>query len=158
VAAFHTVRRELWAPRPLAEVFAFFSDARNLAEITPAFLGFRMLTEGAIDMRPGATIRYKLSVHGLPIRWTTEIREWLPPRRFVDIQLRGPYAMWHHTHLFDAVNGGTRMRDVVRYRLPFGPLGRLVNALQVRRDVEGIFDYREQRVPELFGGAGHRND
>ncbi len=150
---FQTVRREVWTPRGIAEVFAFFSDAGNLAEITPPWLGFRMRTPEPIHMAPGAQIRYRLNVRGIPIFWTTEIREWSPPRGFIDVQLKGPYALWHHTHRFDAVNGGTRMRDVVRYLLPFGPFGRLVNALQVRRDVSQIFDYGEKRIRELFGSA-----
>ena len=141
-------------PRPLAEVFAFFSDARNLADITPPWLGFRMLTPGTIRLQRGARISYQLSVHGIPIRWTTEIRQWLPSHRFVDVQVSGPYALWHHTHRFEALNGGTRMNDVVRYQLPFGPLGLWINALMVRRDVKQIFDYREQRIRELFGEAG----
>jgi ligand-binding SRPBCC domain-containing protein len=150
---FHTLRRGQWTPRPPGEVFEFFSDARNLAGITPPWLGFRILTLGPIRLQPGARISYRLSVHGLPIRWTTEIRQWLPPHRFVDVQLSGPYALWHHTHTFEPINGGTRMCDVVRYRLPFGPLGRLINAFIVRGDVKQIFDYREQRIRELFGGA-----
>ena len=150
---FHTLRRAQWTPRPIAEVFAFFSDARNLADITPPWLGFRTLTPGPITLQPGARISYRLSVHRIPIRWTTEIRQWLPPHRFVDVQLSGPYALWHHTHRFETLNGGTRMSDVVRYRLPFGVLGQLVNALMVRRDVKQIFDYREQRIRELFGEA-----
>ncbi len=148
---FHTVRREQWVPAPLGEVFAFFSDAGNLAEITPPFLGFRMLTQRPIAMMPGARIQYRLSVHGIPVKWTTEIRRWEPPRRFIDVQLSGPYAFWHHTHRFEQQNGGTRMRDLVRYRLSFGPLGRMVNALQVRRDVQAIFDYRVERIAQLFG-------
>jgi ligand-binding SRPBCC domain-containing protein len=148
---FHTLRREQWTPRPLAEVFQFFSDVRNLAEITPAWLGFRILTPGPIRMEPGAKISYRLRVHGIPVRWTTEIREWQPPHRFVDVQLAGPYALWHHTHRFEALDGGTRMRDTVRYRVPFGPLGRLMNTLLVRRDVQQIFDYRRKRILELFG-------
>jgi ligand-binding SRPBCC domain-containing protein len=98
----------------------------------------------------GTQIRYRLSLHGAPVSWTTEIRRWDPPRRFIDVQLSGPYRLWHHTHRFEAFDGGTRMSDVVRYRLPFGPLGRLVNALVVRRDVEGIFEYRNRRIAEIF--------
>jgi len=148
---FHTFRREQWIPRPLEEVFAFFSDARNLEELTPPWLAFRTLTPGPIHLAVGATIRYRLSVHGAPVRWTTEIRHWDPPSRFVDVQLRGPYQLWHHTHRFATDNGGTRMTDIVRYRLPFGLLGRLVNWLQVRRDVEKIFEYRNRRIGEIFG-------
>lgn len=84
------------------------------------------------------------------MHWATLIRRWDPPSRFVDVQLSGPYQLWHHTHSFRSLDGGTRMQDVVRYRLPFGPLGRLVNALLVRRDVERIFDYRNRRIGEIF--------
>jgi len=151
---FHTLRREQWIPRPLDEVFAFFSDARNLAEITPPWLGFRILTPGPIRIAIGTLLRYRLSWHGLPVSWSTRIARWDPPFRFVDVQLSGPYRLWHHTHRFESHDGGTRMTDVVRYRLPFGPIGRAVHALKVRRDVAAIFDYRFQRIAELFGGAG----
>jgi ligand-binding SRPBCC domain-containing protein len=147
---FHTLRRELWIPRTPDEVFEFFSDAGNLEEITPPILGFRTLTPSPIQMAAGTRIRYRLQLHGIPVKWTTEIRRWDPPCRFVDVQLSGPYRIWHHTHRFQAHNGGTRMTDVVRYRLPFGWLGRLVNAIKVRRDVERIFDYRNRRIDEIF--------
>lgn len=148
---FHTLRREQWTPRPLDEVFTFFSDAGNLADLTPPFLGFRILTPAPIRMGRGARIKYRLGVHGILVHWTTEIREWQPPHRFIDVQLSGPYALWHHTHRFEDCDGGTRLRDVVRYRLPFGILGRALNGLMVSRDVRRIFDYREKRVRELFG-------
>ena len=148
---FYTLRRQQWIPRPVDQVFAFFSDARNLEEITPPWLGFRTLTPGPIRLEQGTRIRYRLRIHGAPVRWTTEIRLWDPPRRFVDVQLSGPYQLWHHTHRFEECDGGTWMTDVVRYRLPFGALGRLVHAWIVRRDVAGIFDYRSRRITEIFG-------
>lgn len=147
---FHTLRRERQIPRRIEEVFRFFSDARNLEAITPPWLGFRTLTPGPIQIAAGTRIRYRLSLHGVPVTWTTGIRRWDPPRRFIDVQLSGPYRLWHHTHRFEPHDGGTLMSDVVRYRLPFGPLGRMVNALLVRRDVERIFDYRNRRIEEIF--------
>jgi ligand-binding SRPBCC domain-containing protein len=150
VSRFHTLRREQWIPRPVEEVFAFFSDARNLERITPSWLGFQILTPGPIRIAAGTKLCYRLRVHGLPLGWTTEIRRWEPPYRFIDVQLSGPYQLWHHTHRFEADNGGTRMTDVVRYRLPFGWLGRAVRLLKVRRDVEQIFEYRSERINNLF--------
>lgn len=150
MSRFHTLRREQWIPRPLEEVFAFFSDARNLERITPSWLGFQMVTPGPIRIAAGTKLRYRLRVHGLPLSWTTEIRRWEPPHRFIDVQLSGPYQLWHHTHRFEADNGGTRMTDVVRYRLPFGWIGRAVRLLKVRRDVEQIFEYRSERINNLF--------
>ena len=150
---FHTLRREQWIPRPVDEVFASFSDAGNLEEITPPWLGFRILTVGPTRIAAGTKLRYRLSLHGLPVRWTTEIRRWEPPFRFIDVELSGPYRLWHHTHRFEARHGGTRMTDVVRYRLPFGMIGRAVHALQLRREVKQVFDYRSRRIGELFAAA-----
>jgi ligand-binding SRPBCC domain-containing protein len=150
---FHTLRRRQWIPRPVDEVFAFFSDARNLEEITPSWLGFRILTPGRIRIAEGTRIRYRLRLHGIPVGWETEIRRWNPPDRFVDVQLRGPYQLWHHTHRFEPKDGGTLMTDTVRYRLPLGVIGRIVHHLEVRRDVERIFDYRAQRIQESFRAA-----
>ena len=141
---------ELWVPRPRDEVFPFFADASNLGKLTPDWLRFEMLTRPPIVMKPGAFIDYRLRVHGLPIRWRTEITAWEPPHRFVDEQRQGPYTLWHHTHTFEERDGGTICRDRVRYR-PFG--GALIQALFVRRDVEAIFAYRTERLCELFGGT-----
>jgi ligand-binding SRPBCC domain-containing protein len=148
---FHTLRREQWIPRPIHEVFAFFADAHNLEEITPPWLGFRILSIDSKAITKGTEIRYRLRLHGIPIHWRTEIRQWDEPNRFVDVQRSGPYRLWHHTHLFEAHGDHTRMIDVVRYTLPFGILGRLIHAIKVRQDVRRIFDYRFQRIAELFG-------
>ena len=142
-----TLQTELWLPRPRDEVFAFFADARNLETLTPPWLKFEVLTPTPIEMRPGTLIDYRIRVHGFPIRWRTEITAWDPPRRFVDVQLRGPYTLWHHAHTFEERDGGTLCLDRVRYR-PRG--GALINWLFVRRDVERIFQYRQQRLRELF--------
>jgi hypothetical protein len=143
-----TLQTELWLPRPREEVFPFFAEARNLESITPPWLRFEVLTPGPIAMRAGALIDYRIRVHGIPLRWRTEITEWTPPQRFVDVQRRGPYTLWEHTHTFAECDGGTLCADHVRY-WPRG--GALVHWLFVRRDVERIFQYRQQRLRELFG-------
>jgi len=136
-----------WLPRPVEEVFAFFSEARNLETLTPPWLRFEVLTPAPISMQAGTMIDYRIRVHGLPIRWRTEIVEWNPPHRFVDVQLHGPYTLWHHTHTFAAHSGGTQCRDQVRYR-PRG--GTLMNWLFVHRDVNHIFAFRRQQLARLF--------
>lgn len=143
-----TLQTELWLPHPRDEIFSFFAEARNLETITPPWLKCEVLTPAPMGMRPGALIDYRISVHGLPIRWRTEITEWNPPHHFVDIQLRGPYTFWQHTHTFEERDGGTLCGDIVRYR-PRG--GALMNWLFVRRDVERIFRYRPERLASLFG-------
>ena len=151
----HALRREQRLPRSPAVVFEFFADPRNLEAITPPLLRFRMLTPDPIVMAAGTLLRYRLRVHGVPVSWLTKITEWEPPRRFVDVQLEGPYALWHHTHTFqDDGSGGTLMCDEVRYALPLGGLGEIANRLLVRRDIERIFDFRAARVPALLSERG----
>ena len=137
-----------WVPSPIEEVFAFFSDAHNLESLTPSLLRFKVLTPAPIDMHPGALIDYRLRVHGVPLRWRTEITEWNPPHSFVDTQLKGPYSLWHHTHRFTSERGGTRCTDVVLYRV-FG--GKLIQSLFVGRDVEAIFNFRQREMRRRFG-------
>ena len=138
---------ETCVPRPHSEVFPFFAEARNLQTLTPPWLKFEVLTPVPIVMRPGTLIDYRITVHGLPIRWRTEITAWDPPHRFVDVQLRGPYTLWHHTHTFAARDNGTLVRDLVRYDVPGGALA---NALFVRRDLGKIFAYRQTKLADLF--------
>jgi len=141
------LQAEQWLPRPVEEIFPFFARAANLETLTPAFLKFEIVTPEPVEMRVGALIDYRIHVHGFPIRWRTEIVAWDPPHRFVDVQLKGPYRLWHHTHTFTAKDGGTLCTDDVRYH-PLG--GAIANALFVRRDIETIFAYRRQGLNELF--------
>jgi ligand-binding SRPBCC domain-containing protein len=146
----HTIDTELWLPRPVEEVFEFFSDAFNLEAITPPQMHFHVVTARPIELKAGARIDYKLRINGVPVGWTTLIETWNPPHEFSDIQLSGPYKLWHHTHAFTATGGGTKMADHVDYELPLGFLGELAHRLWVRRQVESIFVYREKIVRERF--------
>lgn len=146
----HVLERAQRLPRPVEHVFAFFADARNLEAITPPWLRFRVATAGTIEMRPGTLIEYRLRLHGLPVGWLTRISEWVPGERFVDEQVRGPYRLWHHTHLFERHGGETVVRDRVRYRLPLEPLGAAAHLLLVRRDLARIFDFRQAAVERLL--------
>jgi len=138
----------LWVPRPLGDVFQFFSDAFNLQAITPPWVNFEVLTPAPIRLQAGTLIDYRIRIRGVPVKWRTEIAEWDPPHRFVDVQLRGPYRLWHHTHGFKEHDGGTLCTDRVRYH-PWG--GVWVDRLFVRRDVKRIFEYRKLRLASLLG-------
>jgi len=144
----YTLTDELWLPRAIDDVFAFFADAYRLEEITPPWLHFHVQTPQPVPMYPGSLIDYRLRLHGIPIRWRTEISEWEPPYRFVDRQLRGPYRLWRHLHTFEVVNGGTLVRDRVDYSVPGGAL---VHRLFVRPDLNRIFQYRRQKLEQLLG-------
>jgi ligand-binding SRPBCC domain-containing protein len=141
----------LWLPAPIGRVFAFFADASNLETLTPSFLHFRLLSPG-VEMRRGATIDYRLRLHGMPFRWRSEITAWEPESRFRDEQRRGPYRYWRHSHLFRTERDGTIVEDGVDYDVPGGYV---VHQLLVGPDLIRIFTYRQERLREIFGGDAH---
>jgi ligand-binding SRPBCC domain-containing protein len=137
------------------EVFAFFANAANLERITPPELSFRILTPQPIPVHEGALIDYGLRLFGVPLRWQALISRWEPPVGFVDEQLRGPYRVWEHTHRFrDGGGGVTIVEDVVRYGMPFAPLGEIFHPA-VRLQLERIFRYRRAAVRACLLGASH---
>lgn len=146
----HEMLQEQWVPRPPDAVFSYFGDEANLERITPPFLGFRVLGKSTPDIRQGTLIDYRLRLHGLPFKWRTRIDEWRPGERFVDVQLKGPYRKWHHTHEFIPFAGGTLLRDRVIYQLPMGVLGDVFAGWKVSRDVESIFAYRREKIGAMF--------
>ncbi|MFN7313508.1 MAG: SRPBCC family protein [Bacteroidota bacterium] len=147
----HIIEKVTIIPKPLDEVFAFFSKAENLNAITPPELQFKILTPLPIDMKPGTLIDYKIKLEGIPFKWKTVISEWQPPFKFVDEQLKGPYVKWHHTHLFkDLGNDTTEMVDRVEYLSPGWFLEPIINKLFVKKRVEAIFEYREKTLMKLF--------
>ena len=142
--------REQFVPHPRPSVFAFFADAANLEKLTPASLRFKILTPPPLVIGAGTVIDYELALFGIPFRWRTLIEHFEPENRFVDIQAKGPYRTWRHTHEFVDAPGGTILRDRVEYELPMGPLGNIARALFVERQLRHIFDFRREVVARLF--------
>ena len=138
---------EMSVDAPIYEVFDFFSDPGNLEQITPPWLNFKMMTPQPLTMGFGTIIDYRLRLHRIPITWQSEITEWDPPQRFVDVQNKGPYSHWTHTHEFKELEGRTVVRDTVYYAAPGGSM---VDRLFVRKDLDRIFLYRQCKLRELF--------
>jgi NADH dehydrogenase len=146
----HTLHATQFIARPVGEVFDFFARPENLGRITPSGMGFELLTTDT-SMRAGLTIDYRIRpLLGIPTRWRTEITSYEPPTRFTDLQARGPYRRWAHTHTFRAVDGGTLIEDEVVYELPFGPLGRIAHRLFVRAELRKIFRHRARTIAGIF--------
>jgi uncharacterized protein (TIGR01777 family) len=148
-----TERRSLfeqWLPKSKEEIFPFFAEAKNLEQITPDSLNFKILDSSTPQIEKGTIFNYRLKVDGIPLRWRTLITEWNPPNQFVDNQVKGPYKKWHHTHLFEDLAGGTLMTDQVDFTIPFGILGYGAAAWKVTKDVNRIFKYRRDTIYKLY--------
>jgi len=145
-----TLHKEQLIKKPIDEVFTFFKKPENLAIITPPSLAFQILTPLPIKMQTGALIDYTIRIRGLLVRWTTMVAEYNPPFSFVDVQIRGPYAFWHHAHIFEEAEEGTIMTDHVQYILPFGFLGRLVHRFTAEGPLDNILEYRARKIEEYF--------
>jgi ligand-binding SRPBCC domain-containing protein len=142
-----TLESQVLLPKPISEVFEFFSEPRNLERLTPPWLRFEVITPAKIEMGPGARIDYRLRLRGIPIRWQSEITVWEPPVRFVDEQHRGPYRQWIHEHRFAGLGDHTLATDHVRYAVLGGAL---VNRLFVAPDLKRVFAYRVEQMNRIF--------
>ncbi|MFO1303209.1 MAG: TIGR01777 family oxidoreductase [Burkholderiales bacterium] len=143
---------EQWVPHAPEAIWPYFCDERNLEELTPEFLAFEVLRKSTPEIGEGTLIDYRLKLNCIPMGWQSRIEDWEPARRFVDTQVKGPYAYWRHAHEFVPLANGTLMRDVVRYRLPLGWLGSTVAGPKVESQVDQIFAYRSARIAERFAG------
>ena len=148
----HVLESRVTIARPRPEVFAFFADPRNLSALTPPALRLT-LRSPVTTLSPGAVLDYHLRWRGLPLRWRAFVREYDPPFRFLDVQVQGPCARWEHRHRFLRERDGdaTTIEDRVVYRLPGGPLGRLVHALAARRALTETWRYRTRVLRDRVG-------
>jgi len=142
---------EQWVPKPVSEIFAFFSESKNLEVLTPKFLNFQVLRQSTEKITEGTRLDYRLRLHGVPVRWQSLITDWQPNFCFSDIQTKGPYSVWEHTHEFEEKNGGTLVKDKVRFKIPFGAPGDLFLTEFIQKDLKKIFNYRKNKIEKLFG-------
>lgn len=147
----YQLRREQLVKTDLQTCWDFFSSPKNLSKITPSYMGFDILTDVPEKMYEGMMIAYQVRpLFGIPMEWITEITHIKEGAFFVDEQRKGPYKIWHHEHHFQETEQGIIMNDIVTYEMPFGPLGKAVHPLIVRKKLEAIFAHRFKVVDELF--------
>jgi ligand-binding SRPBCC domain-containing protein len=153
MAKAHSIKTVQILPISIDEAWNFFSNPANLAKITPPNMGFNIISQHhGHKMYAGQIIEYTVKpVLGIPLYWMTEITQVVDGKYFIDEQRFGPYTLWHHQHHFKQVEGGVEMTDIVHYKLPLGFIGRIGNALFVKKQLQSIFDYRFTKADEVFG-------
>ena len=137
-------------PEPIEKVFSFFSKPENLENITPERLHFTIHTPSPIPMDVGQIIDYTIRIRGISMHWRSRIARYDPPNCFIDEQIKGPYSIWHHTHTFMQKDGGTYIIDHVKYKIPFGFIGKIANSVWISRDLNSIFSYRKKAIAKIF--------
>ncbi len=144
--------RKQFLPLSLQQAWDFFSNPRNLPRITPATLGFRILTDPPPTIHDGLIIEYEVKpLLNIPVKWVSQIKDVEQPLQFVDEQLKGPYAYWHHLHQFSEVLGGVEMTDIITYRPPFYTVLPWINSVIVEKKLNEIFEFRKETLEILFG-------
>jgi ligand-binding SRPBCC domain-containing protein len=148
------LRRSQVIPGSLEDIFPFFSNPRNLARLTPPWVGFKIIECPDGDVEKGTRIRYRIKLFFVPMYWETLINDCTVGVSFVDSQVRGPYQSWVHSHFFSESSGDTVMRDEVAYEMPFSFIGRIAHFLFIKRTLNNIFDYRHRAIEEIFASPG----
>ena len=150
----YILNEETIISKELSEVWTFFSDPHNLSRLTPPYMNFRVQkSPDTKEIFEGMLIEYKVSpLFRIPVKWVTKIQEVSFQNKFQDIQLKGPFAFWEHTHTFEARGNETIMTDYLRYKPPFGLLGKLAYVLFLKKQIQGIFDYRSKVIQDVFHG------
>lgn len=148
----HTFHRKQNIPISLEKAWEFLSNPKNLSHLTPKEMNMKIISGADRSMYPGQIIQYSVTpLAGIKTKWVSEISQFKKGKYFVDIQLEGPYAFWHHQHFIHELEGGVQMEDIINYKVPFGILGKMVHPILVKPKLEQIFKYRQERLTELFG-------
>jgi ligand-binding SRPBCC domain-containing protein len=148
----YTIHIKQKLPISIEEAWEFIANPKNLSVITPKSTGFKTISGDDRDMFPGQIIQYIVKpILGIPLKWVTEITHVAEKKYFVDEQRVGPYKLWHHKHFLKEIPGGVEMEDLVDYKLPMGFLGRMAHPFLVKPKLKEIFEYRRQKLIELFG-------
>lgn len=146
----HEWLTELWVPQPVENVFSFFMDMAAMEKIAAPSLSFKVRRQSTETIREGTLIDYSFKVRGFPMCWQSMIVDWRKDQRFSDVQISGPYTIWHHTHEFIQQNGGTLIRERAVYRVPMSLPGEILIHPFIRKDLEKIFAHRRKMIEEHF--------
>ena len=139
-------------PISAKKAWEFLSDPNNLAEITPRYMNFKILSGADRSIFAGQIIQYKVTpVLGITLKWVTEITHVKENEYFVDEQRFGPYSLWHHKHFINEIDGGVEMEDIIDYKIPFGILGQIAHPLFVKNKLKQSFKFGEKKLIKLFG-------
>ena len=148
----YQLRTKQELPISVEKAWKFFSDPKNLKDITPNEMNFNIISGADKSIYAGQIIQYKVSpVIGINLKWVTEITHVKENEYFVDEQRFGPYSLWHHKHFFKKINGGILMEDIVDYKIPYGLIGQFAHLIFVKKKLEKIFNYRHTKLEKLFG-------
>lgn len=147
-----TLHKKQKLPISLDEAWAFLCNPANLSKLTPQEMNMKIISGADRPMYAGQVIQYSVRpIPGFKTQWVSEITQYKDKTYFVDLQLYGPYAFWHHKHFVHKIEGGVEMEDIIDYKVPFGILGRLLHPVLVKPKLEGIFNYRKEQLEQLFG-------
>ena len=148
----YRLKKSISLPITIEECWEFFSNPKNLKIITPNYMGFDIIDLEDTKMYAGQIIKYNVSpILGLNMKWVTEISHVEINKFFVDEQRFGPYKFWHHKHIFEVIDGGIKVIDILDYALPFGIIGKIFEPFLIRPKIEEIFSFREKKLVEIFG-------
>ena len=148
----YTLHKKQKLPISLDQAWEFLCNPANLEKLTPKYMGMQIISGADRPMYAGQLLQYRVSpLPGFKTKWVSEITQYEDKKYFVDIQLYGPYALWHHKHFVHEIEGGVEMEDIIDYKVPLGFLGQFVHPFLVKPKLESIFNYRKEQLEKLFG-------
>lgn len=148
----YTLHKKQKLPTSLDKAWSFLCNPENLSKLTPSKMNMKIISKSEKSMYAGQVLQYSVTpLAGIKTKWVSEITQFEEKKYFVDLQLFGPYAFWHHKHFIKEIDGGIEMEDIIDYKVPLGVLGQLIHPILIKPKLKEIFKYREQRLEELFG-------
>ncbi len=139
-------------PITIEEGWGFLSNPKNLSCITPNYMKFKITDCDFKPVYQGQIIQYTVRpLLNIPLKWVTEITHVVNEDYFVDEQRFGPYSLWHHKHFLREIDGGIEMEDIIHYKIPLGFIGEFLNFLFIKNQLKEIFEYRKNKLIEIFG-------